>query len=195
MGTARLAPDWAFVIAPSGVAAEKTGAARGLYNRLSEGARRLLALWNDGEPRASSLAAALSSREDAVERPRTLVEQSDVDGWPPAALERRLDHFLREDARIPAALHAFAAADAKALTELSDASQRDAEELLGNQVPETIALARSARALGAIGACSFGAGFGGSVWALVERERASSLATQWHPHAFVASPGPPLIEL
>ena len=40
--------------------------------------------------------------------------------------------------------------------------------LLGNQVPETIALARAALAHGAFAACSFGAGFGGSVWALVE---------------------------
>jgi galactokinase len=195
IGAARLAPDWAFVIAPSGVAAEKTGAARGLYNRLSEGARRLLELWNRAEPDASSLAAALSSREDAVERLRTLVQQSEVDGWRPDALERRLDHFLREDARIPAALQAFAAADAAKLSELADASQRDAEDLLGNQVPATTNLARSARAFGAIGACSFGAGFGGSVWALVERGMASSFAARWHPHAFIASAGPPLIEI
>jgi len=195
IGTARLPPDWAFVIAPSGVAAEKTGAARGLYNRLSEGTRRLLELWNDAEPHASSLAAAVSSCEDAIERLRALVQHSQVDGWPPDALERRLNHFLREDARIPAALHAFAAADAHAIAELSDASQRDAEDLLGNQVPETIALARSARALGAIGACSFGAGFGGSVWALVDRDIATSFAPRWHPQAFIASPGPPLIEL
>jgi galactokinase len=155
----------------------------------------LLALWNDAEPRASSLAAALSSSEDAVARLRSVIAQSDVNGWPPDALERRLDHFLREDARVPAALHAFAAADAAALAELAGASQRDAEDLLDNQVPETIALARAARALGAIGACSFGAGFGGSVWALVERHMASSFASRWHPHAFVASPGPPLIEI
>jgi galactokinase len=195
IGCAPLAAGWAFVIAPSGVAAEKTGAARGLYNRLSEGTGRLLALWNDAEPRASSLAAALSSSEDAVARLRSVVAHSDVNGWPPDALERRLDHFLREDARVPAALHAFAAADAEALAEVADASQRDAEDLLGNQVPETIALARSARALGAIGACSFGAGFGGSVWALVDRDMATSFAARWHSQAFIASPGPPLIEI
>ena len=195
IGTAPLSGGWAFVIAPSGVAAEKTGAARGLYNRLSEGTRHLLELWNSAEPPASSLAAALASRDDAVEWLRTLIQRSRVDGWPRAALERRLAHFLREDARIPAARQAFTAADAAALAELADASQRDAEDLLGNQVPETVALAHSARALGAIGACSFGAGFGGSVWALVERGRAASFAPRWHPHAFIASPGPPLIEL
>lgn len=195
VGTAPLPPDWTFVIAPSGVAAEKTGAARGLYNRLSEGARRLLEVWNSAEPHAPSLAAALASCPDAVDRLKSSIARSHVDGWPPDALERRLDHFLREDARIPAAVQAFTAADARAIAELSDASQQDAEDLLGNQVPETVALARSARALGAIGACSFGAGFGGSVWALVEGERASTFTPEWHPDAFIASPGPPLVEL
>ncbi len=197
VGTSPLPPDWTFVIAPSGVVAEKTGAARGLYNRLSEGARRLLELWNGASAPAParSLAEALVSQEGAVERLRTLIGGSRVNGWPPDALQRRLEHFLREDARIPAAVQAFTAADAAALADLAEESQRDAEDLLGNQVPETVALARSARTLGAIGACSFGAGFGGSVWALVEREMASSFASRWHPDAFIASPGPPLIEL
>ena len=195
IGTARLPADWAFVIASSGVAAEKTGAARALYNRLSEGTRRLLELWNAAEPPVSSLAAALVSHDDAVERLRALIHRSRVDGWPPDALERRLAHFLREDSRIPTAVQAFTAADAAGIADLADASQHDAEDLLGNQVPETVALARSARALGAIGACSFGAGFGGSVWALVERAEASSFAPRWHADAFIVSPGPPLIEL
>jgi galactokinase len=90
--------------------------------------------------------------------------------------------------------------------ELSEFSQRGAEELLGNQVPETIELVRSARTCGAMAACSFGAGFGGSVWALVETERAKAFATMWiadytahypsaGPVCFAARPGPPLMEL
>jgi galactokinase len=116
-------------------------------------------------------------------------------GWTIEALARRLDHFVREDARTAGAADAFAGVDRDSLEVLSDASQEDAEHLLGNQVPETIALARQARELGAFGACSFGAGFGGSVWALVEREHAADLARRWHPSAFVADPGPRLVEL
>jgi galactokinase len=67
--------------------------------------------------------------------------------------------------------------------------------LLGNQVPATMALARSARELGALAACSFGAGFGGSVWALVDRGIAGDFAARWYPGAFVADAGPPLTEL
>ena len=59
---------------------------------------------------------------------------------------------------------------------LVDESQVAAEELLGNQVPETISLAKHARALGAYAASAFGAGFGGSVWALVSRSEAEQFA-------------------
>jgi galactokinase len=126
---------------------------------------------------------------------RDLVRGSNVAGWPRDALERRLDHFIREDARIPGALVAFRTRDQAQLGRLAEESQGDAETLLGNQIAETRALPRSARELGAFAARSFGAGFGGSVWALVEHDRAESFARSWHAEAFVASPGPPVVEL
>ena len=110
-------------------------------------------------------------------------------------MTNRLDHFVREDARVPDALAAFDAADGARLQELATGSQEDAETLLENQVPATVQLARSARELGAIGACGFGAGFGGSVWALVNRADAEEFAARWSPHAFIAMPGPALVEL
>ena len=114
--------------------------------------------------------------------------------WP-GDLTDRLDHFVREDARVLPALQAFESADAVALGQLSAESQADAEHLLGNQVPETSALVRTARTHGAFAAASFGAGFGGAVWALVEAGRASDFARQWHAGAFVMRPGLPLTEL
>jgi galactokinase len=108
---------------------------------------------------------------------------------------------------VPAALDAFRAGDAAALGRLSDASQHDADTLLGNQVPETRALARLAREQGAFAASSFGAGFGGSVWALVEEDAAHGFADRWlagyrelYPdlarvEAFVTRAGPGVIEL
>ena len=119
---------------------------------------------------------------------------SAINGWPAALLMRRLDHFIREDARVPEAVEAFRAGDAARLGVLADASQLDADVLLGNQVAETIALARAARAQGAFAACSFGAGFGGSVWALVDGD-AEAFGRHWDPAAFVARPGPPVTSL
>ena len=60
--------------------------------------------------------------------------------------------------------------DTAALGDLSAESQADAETLLDNQVQETVELVASARRLGAFASSSFGAGFGGSVWALVHQD-------------------------
>ncbi len=189
-------PDaWRFVLASSGVPSEKTGSAKEKYNRLSRATRALLEIWNRAEPPAPSLGAALASQPDAAGRLRELVRRQAIPDWTPEALIRRLDHFVREDARVPAALAAFDATDAAQLRALATESQADAETLLDNQVPATADLARSARELGAMGACGFGAGFGGSVWALVERDAAAAFASRWSPHAFVALPGPPALEL
>jgi galactokinase len=194
LGSARVPSDWRFVIAPSGVAAEKTGAARGSYNRLSAGISALLDLWNAHEAPAGALAAALRSRPDAEARLRGLAATTPVSEWTTAALERRLDHFVREDARILEAADAFARGDRAEVGRLALDSQRDAESLLGNQIPETVALAASAREHGAFAACSFGAGFGGSVWALADLRDATRIAAAWHPGAFVALPAPALMD-
>jgi galactokinase len=192
IGRVAMPGHWCFVLAPSTVRSSKTGNAQGAYNTLARGAQVLLELWNGSQPPAASLGAALAS--GSADTLRQLVRRSAIGGWPSDVLERRLDHFIGEDRRVPDALDAFGAADVPRLAALSDASQVDAEVLLGNQVPETIALARAARDLGGFAACSFGAGFGGSVWALVDRD-AEGFAGRWHQGAFVARPGPPLTSL
>jgi len=187
--------DWRFVIASSGVRAEKTGSSQQAYNRLSEGASVLLQLWNGGETPAASLAAAVGSSDDAVTRLRRIVQQGSVPGWSPDALERRLDHFLGEDARVAKAVDALGGGDRAGMGALATASQQDAEDLLGNQILETAALARTARDCGAFAACSFGAGFGGSVWALTDRAQAEDFAARWHRETFVADPSPAATEV
>ena len=187
LGAARVPDDWHFVIATCGVKANKTGAAREAYNKLSGDAAALLEMWNGrgaGGPRAISLATAIE-RPDAAETLRAMS----------GPLEPRLQHFSREDARIPEAMRAFERADKDALARLSRESQSDAERLLGNQIPETIALASAARKAGAFAACSFGAGFGGAVWALVEGRSAEHFCRKWGRDAFASRPGPALTEL
>ena len=96
-----------------------------------------------------------------------------------ARLER-FDHFLLESNElIPAAGDALVHGDLERLGTIVDQSQQAAEELLGNQIPETSFLARSARELGAVAASAFGAGFGGSVWALVEEAGAAVFEERW----------------
>ena len=184
--------DWRFVLAPSVVRSSKTGNAKEAYNNLARGAEVLLELWNRSHPAAPSLGALVE--RDGLEGLRDLVDRSSLADWPADVLRKRLEHFVREDARVPDALDAFRAADVPRLEALADSSQADAEHLLGNQVPETIALARLAHERGALAACSFGAGFGGSVWALVDRD-AEGFARRWQSGAFVARPSPPVTPL
>jgi galactokinase len=183
------------VIAPSGVAARKTAEARIPYNRLSAGAGQLLEAWNREGPRAVSLAAALNTSASAADRLRALADRTTSADEPPPWLRDRLEHFIREDARVVPALRAFTDADGAALGALAAGSQADAELLLGNQVPATAALAASAMTHGAFAACSFGAGFGGAVWALINHADAETFAVRWKTGAFVMRPGLPLTEL
>ena len=80
---------------------------------------------------------------------------------------------------ITAAGDALIQGDMSAFGQWVDRSQRGAEELLGNQIPQTSYLAQSAREHGAVAASAFGAGFGGSVWALVEKAQAESFLEAW----------------
>jgi galactokinase len=203
VGGAPVPSEWAFVIATSGVVAEKTGAAQARYNDAAALARTLLALANAGA-RASwpTLSAALTASPELVVALQARLAR-EADG---PRLLRRLHHFIAEDARIMPALAAFAVADHRAVSELAAGSQRDADVLLGNQIDETRELARLAVASGAFAASSFGAGFGGSVWALVDTHEAASLTRAWlaayrraFPSAvvtsFITRGGPGLLQL
>ncbi len=179
LATEAMPSDWRFVIMNTGVHAAKAGSARERYNRASDATRALVSLGAGGhdEP-AGTLADLLRSdpEAEAVLRAR-LAELPDSIGA--ASLARRLDHFIREDARVLPAAGAFRDADRAALGDLARASQEDADVLLGNQVEETRQATMIAREAGAFAASSFGAGFGGSVWALVEAGEAAAFLTRW----------------
>jgi len=163
-------PDrYRFVIGNCGIVAEKSAGARERYNRVSLMVRHLLASWNAETGRADhSLAAAVESSSEAPVVLRALVPRSATPAYGAEVLQRRLEQFLLETyTLIPEAAKALAARDWNALLAATARSQRAAEEGLGNQIPETSALVRLALEQGAIAASAFGAGFGGSVWALL----------------------------
>lgn len=207
----RFPEDHALIVAVSGVKADKTGDARDAYNRASGATRKILEL-RKSNSRANADDApslgALLERPGALECLRQIVRDSRDAEYPSDVLLKRLDQFSEETREIvPQAAEALARGSFECLGALVDRSQSLAETCLANQVPETIALARSARQLGAFAASAFGAGFGGSVWALVQADRAEefrqSWASQYHQRFparreascfFIARPGPGLIE-
>jgi galactokinase len=168
-----------FVVGASGVVAEKTASALEKYNALSRRARAGAEGWRQvsGGAEQTLAAAAAVAGGQAV---REAIGRARVDGYTPAELQTRFDQFHEEsEVIIPAATAALDRGDLSALGDLVDRSQAGAERLLGNQISETIMLARSARELGAVAASAFGAGFGGSVWALVADSEAERFLSRW----------------
>lgn len=175
-------PDgYTFAIASSGVAAEKTGEACEKYNRASRLVAALTQMWRRETGRVDEhLATALHSSEDAAEKFREVVSNTASAEFDNRALLARLEHFIVENEQvIPAAGDALLNSDLDEFGRWVDRSQRAAERLLGNQIPETECLAVAAREHGAVAASAFGAGFGGSVWALVNRGEIDSFLAAW----------------
>lgn len=177
----KLPEEWVFAIASSGVRAHKAGAALDLYNRASRTATALLDAWNSAAGRRDpSLGSVLRELPDAPGRIREALKDSPDGEFSREQLQARFEQFLLEsEVIIPAAVQALAAGDLSRFGDLVDRSQAAAEQWLGNQVPETVSLAKAARRLSAIAASAFGAGFGGSVWALVRRSETTSFLHDW----------------
>jgi galactokinase len=174
-----LPADWTFVVASSGVTAEKSGSARDRYNRLALAASAIFEFWRGHGGPGKTLGQAVR-QPGAPDRLREVLSHCAHPLYTPRELLDRFQQFLLESETIvPAAAEAVATADADALSDIATRSQTGAERFLGNQIPETIGLVASARALGALAASAFGAGFGGSVWSLVEREQAERFRVAW----------------
>jgi hypothetical protein len=175
--------------------------------QLAEAALKAMRLWNARTGQACvTLAGVLEAHSGALDDLRAWLSAGH-ESFAGDELERRLAHFVAETARVLPAAEAFRLADDRTLGEIALASQVEARDLLGNQIPATDRLAVLAREHGAFAATSFGAGFGGSVWALARDTDADRFAHAWldayrrefpdHTNAewFVTRPAPPLTAL
>ena len=169
--------DIAFCIATSGVRAVKTGDAKEKYNRNARLVSELCRIWKDRSGKSvESLAALFHEPGFSLKKFDMMLD------WHPekSALKDRLLQSFEEIVEIiPAAVEIWKAGELDKWGRIVDRSQWLAEQLLKNQVPETIFLAAEARRLGALAASSFGAGYGGSVWAMVDREKTELFLEYW----------------
>ena len=176
-----LPPGHLLAVAVSGVRAPKTGSALENYNRLSELAQQLAKIWREsGAGNQPHLGAVLESSSQAANQLRRAVEASAL---PPPRIRSLLDRLQQFESEacqiIPAVPDGWRQDELDKLASLVDRSWKLGAELLGNQTPETLHLTQQARRLGALAASPFGAGFGGSVWALVEGDRSESFLESW----------------
>lgn len=202
--TLALPAGWIFAVGVSGVHAAKAGRVLAHYNALSGQLSTLLSRWRSqtGRDDASIFAALRSSAEAAAVLATLAADHS-------PALAARLAQFRDETEQIiPGVVAALRAGDWLEVGALVDRSEAQAETILANQLPETIHLVRSARAMGAAAASAFGAGFGGSVWALIPSEGAAPFCAAWldeylhtfpqhrtRADAFLSAPGPAAAEV
>lgn len=172
-----------FVVASSGVSAEKTGAAKDRYNRLSAMVKDVVS----ASERKMTLAEMIE--EIGIEDVRRHIHDTRSVFTTQEMLDRVEQFYIENFEITPTACDALADGKIDQLGDIIDRSQKNAERFLSNQINETIFLQRSAREIGAVAASAFGAGFGGSVYAIVRNNDADEFREEWqrlytdrHPH-------------
>ena len=179
--TIPLSSDHRFVIGVSGLAAEKTGAARHLYNQTAERARLALNILNRHLPvSAATLEQAWKKLAFDIHEVLGIIERESPDSSTAQTLGERVLQFHTEShVIIPSALRSLESRQMGKWASLASQSHDLADKLLHNQTPQTNFLAADALRLGALASSAFGAGFGGSVWALVNANAVPQFITAW----------------
>ncbi len=174
-------PSWRLVLAFSGVRAEKTKQAMEKYNLVSRRASLAVTAYNRTYGKKSRNLGGIDSDTRGVAAGPWL-EKLKASEKKDAALDLsgRIKQFLAEERETtPQAIHGLLW---RALEEFGDAvsaSHRASRRFLRNIASEVDFLHASALSLGAAGASGFGAGFGGSIFAVVREEKAAEFASDW----------------
>lgn len=169
-----LPSEYTFLVASSGVKAAKTGDAMQKYNRVSQMVSEIVSKWPGGH----ATLAEIIEREgiDEVER----FARGTALPFPESEVIDRVRQFYSENYALMDQVSALLErGEVEKVGGLIDLSQRNAERYLKNQTDETVFLQRTARELGAAAASAFGAGFGGSVYALVKASDARRIREEW----------------
>lgn len=174
--------DLWFVVCHSGVFAEKTGAALEKYNSVSARARKACEAYN------AHYRTNLETLADIVHEHASLPRQALLEKFEAIPGAREGPDFLLDRFRqfatesgyfIPRAADALERGDFEEFGYLVDQSHCNSRTMLGNIIPEVDFLQQSARRLGAIAASGFGAGFGGSVYAIVHADETEGFREEW----------------
>lgn len=173
--------EWGLVIAFSGVRAEKTREAMEKYNLASRRASLSVSAYNSlrGKKMRNLGEIEAETRDHTTASLiRDLREASR--GNEPLDLPGRMQQFLTEERKTtPQAVKALLWRNLKAFGAAVNESHRASRRLLRNIAPEVDFLQKSALRLGAAGASGFGAGFGGSIFAIVHAEKSQELCKAW----------------
>jgi galactokinase len=171
-----------FALAFSGVRAEKTREARDRYNLAARRAREATAVCN------RAWGTKLANLREVVDHATVeygrgelrAIARALAGGDPRLDLPGRVRHFMIEDrTHIPAAVGALGRGDVTGFARIVTASHEASRRYLRNIVPPVHDLAKEAIRRGAEGAGGFGAGFGGSLLAVVPTAGAAEFLGRW----------------
>ena len=183
--------DFVFVVCHSGVTAEKTGQALEKYNAVSARARKACAVYNAHYRTQHETLADIVRENTSLGCPAMLDKfgaiPHRVDSTE-ALLDRFFQFVTESEEIIPRASDALAKGNLEEFGKWVDMSHENSRRLLWNIVPEIDFLQQNARALGAIAASGFGAGFGGSAYAVVHRGEADRFSRAWQEHYLAKFP-------
>lgn len=174
--------DLVFVVCHSGIFAEKTASALEKYNAVSSRARKACDAYNTYYKTNHETLADIVRAHSGMERQALLdrFEAIPRSNEPPDQLLDRFRQFVTESEYfIPRAADALDRGDWDEFGHLVDMSHINSRLMLRNIVPEIDFLWKTARKLGAVAASGFGAGFGGSAYAIVRAQEATSFQRRW----------------
>ena len=141
--TIALPPDLTFVIGVSGVHAEKIGSVKDAYNRLPLMVRDVVAQWNSEQQASAATLDDVLRQAGGAAPLMAWIAAARVKANARAEWARRVEQFAEEaHVVIPGAADALRRGDLAGFGGFVDRSQALAQTHLGNQVGETIALAR-----------------------------------------------------
>jgi len=173
--------DLAFVVAFSGFPSPKTKESKEAFNRLAGNAAEI--------PRAYN--AARGTRYKYAGQMLDVSPAEFAQAVDNTALAERYAHFREQNTDIiPGAVKALRAGDGGAFGKIVSKSHESCKRYLRNISPEIDALARCALECGAFGASGFGAGFGGSAYAVIHRSDAKDFIQRLE-RAYLAQCTPP----
>jgi galactokinase len=171
-----LPDDVAFVVAFSGFPSPKTQAAKDAFNLLARLSAEIPRAYN------ATRGARYGTAGEMLEiSPAEFAEavKGTADKETPALVNRYAHFHEQNTVIIPQAVKALRARDGAAFGKMVSRSHESCKRYLKNISAEIDAVVKCARECGALGASGFGAGFGGSAYAVTERRDAETFIEKW----------------
>lgn len=171
-----LPDDLAYIVLYSGLKSEKTGETKYMYNLAAKKANLVVELYNHAFGKSHKLMRDILAENQSIETNKMLTKVTQATshyselGQDLDLPNRFYQFYLENKIFIPNATKALATRDYTSLANVINLSHNASKNYLCNIAPEIDFLQKEATRLGALAASGFGAGLGGSAYALLRAD-------------------------